>query len=133
LSIFGGVVQHCLYDRTKLVVLGLTETGQVQWNAQFLDFALRLGFDIRLCQGYRPQTKERAESGIKLRQAQLSSGVRFTDLDDLGRQARVWPDTVANVRRERPIPPGRGAGVPAPLARPGAAAAVAAGGAAGGP
>jgi len=105
---FGGVVQHCLYDRTKLVVLGLTETGEVQWNAQFLDFALRLGFEIRLCQGYRPQTKGRAERGIQYVKRNFWPGVRFTDLEDLNRQARVWLDTVANVRihgttRERPI------------------------------
>jgi transposase len=105
---FGGIVEHCLYDRTKLVVLGLAETGEVQWNAQFLDFALRLGFGIRLCQGYRPQTKGRAESGIKYTKRNFWPGVRFTDLDDLNRRARVWLDTVANVRihgttRERPV------------------------------
>ncbi len=105
---FGGVVQHCLYDRTKLVVLGLTETGEVQWNAQFLDFALRLGFEIRLCQGYRPQTKGRAERGIQYVKGNLWPGVRFVDLEDLNRQALAWLDTVAHVRvhgttRERPV------------------------------
>lgn len=105
---FGGVVQHCLYDRTKLVALGLDEAGEVRWNEQFLDFALRLGLQIRLCQGYRPQTKGRVESGIKYVKHNFWPGVRFTDLDDLNRQARVWLDTVANVRihgttHERPI------------------------------
>lgn len=105
---FGGVVQGCLYDRTKLVVLGRDEVGEVQWNERFLDFALRLGFEIRLCRGYRPQTKGRVESGIKYVKGNFWPGVRFTDLEDLNRQARVWCDTVANVRvhgttHERPI------------------------------
>ena len=34
-------------------------------NAAFLDFALRVGFDVRFCRAYRAQTKGRVESGIK--------------------------------------------------------------------
>lgn len=105
---FGGVPETCLYDRTKLVVLGLDENGEPKWNERFLDFALRLGFAIRLCQGYRPQTKGRVESGIKYVKGNFWPAVRFTDLDDLNRQALAWCDTVANVRihgttHERPV------------------------------
>lgn len=51
---FGGAPETGLYDRTKLVVLGLDEKGEPKWNERFLDFALQLGFGIRLCRGYRP-------------------------------------------------------------------------------
>ncbi|MBE3584426.1 MAG: IS21 family transposase [Limnochordaceae bacterium] len=95
---FGGVPETCLYDRTRLVVLGLDEHGEPQWNERFLDFALRVGFAIRLCQGYRPQTKGRVESAIKYIKGNFWPVVRFTDLEDLNRQALAWCDTVANVR-----------------------------------
>ena len=50
--------RRCLYDNAKEVTLGKDETARVQWNLRMLDFALRLGFEIRLCQPYRAQTKE---------------------------------------------------------------------------
>ena len=83
-------------------------TGQPVWNPQFLDFSLRVGFNAQLCHPYRPQTKGRVESGIKYVKRNFWPGVRFTDLDDLNRQALLWCDTVANVRihgttHERPI------------------------------
>jgi hypothetical protein len=61
----GGIARRCLYDNAKLVVLHRNGSGQPVWNERFLDFALRLGFEVRLCRPYRPQTKGRVESGIK--------------------------------------------------------------------
>jgi transposase len=105
---FGGVPQRCLYDRTKLVVLGTDAAGAPLWNERFLDFALRLGVAATLCHAYRPQSKGRVESAIKYIKGNFWPGIRFTDLEDLNRQARGWCDTVANVRlhgttQERPI------------------------------
>lgn len=105
---FGGVVNRCLYDNPKVVVLGRDHEGRPQWNSQFLDFALRTGFDIRLCRPYRAQTKGKVESGIKYVRYNLWPTVRFTDLADLNSQAQAWSDSIANVRvhgttRERPI------------------------------
>ena len=45
-----GVPRRCLYDNAKVVTLGKDETGRVEWNLRMLDFALRLGFEVRLCQ-----------------------------------------------------------------------------------
>jgi transposase len=105
---FGGVPQRCLYDRTKLVVLGRGTDGTPLWNERFLDFALRIGMDIQLCRGYRPQTKGRVESGIKYVKGNFWPGIQFIDDEDLNRQGRTWYETVANVRvhgttHERPI------------------------------
>ena len=36
-------------------------------TGRILDFALRLGFELRLCQPYRAQTKGKVESGVKYR------------------------------------------------------------------
>lgn len=104
----GGVPRRCLYDNTKLVVLHRDEAGEPVWNARFLDFALRLGFEVRLCRRYRPRTKGKVERGVGYVEKNFWPGARFVDLADLNRQVQVWLDTEANVRihgttRERPI------------------------------
>jgi transposase len=94
----GGLPQRCLYDNTKVVVLGRDGAGLPVWNTQFLDFSLRLGFSPQLCRPYRAQTKGRVESGIKYVRSNFWPGTRFTDDADLNRQALLWCDTVANTR-----------------------------------
>jgi transposase len=107
-TVLGGVPQRCLYDNPKIVVLDRDEAGQPVWNPRFLDFALRLGFDPRLCHPYRPQTKGKVESGVGYVKGNFWPSVQFVDDADLNRQAQTWVDTVANVRLhgttgERPI------------------------------
>ena len=63
-----------------------------------LDFALRVGFEIRLCQPYRAQTKGKVESGVKYVRGNMWPSMRFTDDADLNRQGLEWCDTVANRR-----------------------------------
>ena len=94
----GGVPLRCLYDNAKVVVLGREEDGRPRWNPRFLDFALRVGFDSRLCRPYRPQTKGRVESGIKYLRNNFWPSARFTDLADLNRQVREWCCSVADTR-----------------------------------
>ena len=38
--------------------LGTDEGGAPLWNARFLDFALRLGVEAKLCHAYRPQSTD---------------------------------------------------------------------------
>ena len=94
----GGVPRRCLYDNAKVVTLGKDEDGQIEWNLRMLDFARRVGFDIRLCQPYRAQTKGKVESGVKYVRRNMWPSMRFTDDADLNRQALEWCDAVANAR-----------------------------------
>ena len=94
----GGVPRRCLYDNAKVVTLGRDEDGRVDWNRRMLDFAMRVGFEIRLCQPYRAQTKGKVESGVKYARRNMWPGIRFTDDADLNRQALEWCDVVANAR-----------------------------------
>ena len=94
----GGVPRRCLYDNAKVVTLGKDEHGQVSWNLRMLDFARRLGFEIRLCQPYRAQTKGKVESGVKYVRRNMWPSIRFTDDADLNRQGLEWCDAVANAR-----------------------------------
>ena len=55
---FGGVTRRCLYDNAKVVVLERDDEGSDhEWNSRMLDFARRVGFELRLCKPYRAQTK----------------------------------------------------------------------------
>jgi len=94
----GGVPRRCLYDNAKVVVLGRDGAGAPQWNPRFLDFSLRVGFDLQLCRPYRAQTKGRIESGIKYLRGNFWPTARFTDRDDLNGQAWAWCDGIANQR-----------------------------------
>ena len=94
----GGVPRRCLYDNAKVATLGKDEDGQVEWNLRMLDFARRLGFDIRLRQPYRAQTKGKVESGVKYVRRNMWPSMRFTGDAGLNRQALVWCDGVANAR-----------------------------------
>ena len=94
----GGVTGRCLYDNAKVVTLGQDEAGRVDWNRRMLDFAMRVGFEIRLCQPYRAQTKGKVASGVKYARRNMWPSIRFTDDADLNRQALEWCDVVANAR-----------------------------------
>ena len=85
-------------DNAKVVTLGRDEAGQVDWNRRTLDFAMRVGFEIRLCQPYRAQTKGKVESGVKDVRRNMWPSIRFTDDANLNGQALEWCDVVANTR-----------------------------------
>ena len=61
----GGVPRRCLYDKAEVVTLRRDEERRPIWNRRMLDFAMRLGFEVRLCRPYRAQTKGKVESGVK--------------------------------------------------------------------
>jgi transposase len=96
---FGGIPKKGLYDNAKVVVIERGEGGEPVLNENFLDFSRRVGFDIRLCRPYRPQTKGRVESGVKYVRHNFWPTARFTDLAGLNRQALEWCTVVAD-RRE---------------------------------
>ena len=94
----GGVPRRCLYDNAKVVTLGRDEEKQPIWNLRMLDFALRVGFEARLCRPYRAQTKGKVESGVKYVRRNMWPSIRFTSDADLNRQGLEWCDVVANAR-----------------------------------
>ena len=94
----GGVPRRCLYDNAKVVTLGRDEEKRPIWNQRMLDFARRVGFEARLCQPYRAQTKGKVENGVKYVRRHMWPSIRFTDDADLNRQGLEWCDVVANAR-----------------------------------
>ena len=88
-AFFGGVPSELLFDQMRAVVVGdrRREGGRLLENREFLRFGAHWGFRIRACRAGRAQTKGKVERPVR---------------------ARLWLDTVANVRvhgtlMERPV------------------------------
>lgn len=88
---FEGLPQALLTDRMKNVLLQM-DGNTPQWNPLFADFLLSIGVTARVCRAYTPQTKGKVERSIGVIKSSLWPGIRFTNLDDLNRQARAWCD-----------------------------------------
>lgn len=104
---FGGHTREHLYDRPRTVCRP-GDGGRVIWNPTFKAFAEYWGFEPRLCQPYRAQTKGKVESGVKYVKRNFLPGRRFLDQQDFDEQLAEWNATVANVRvhgtvHERPV------------------------------
>ncbi len=95
---FGGVPKEILYDNMKQVVLFRDEQGKPHFQTQFLDFASYYGFLPKLCAVRRAKTKGKIESGIGYIKGNFLQGEVFKNLEDANSRARVWLDTVANIR-----------------------------------
>ena len=81
-----------------MLTLGPAEWKQPVCDRRMLNFALRVGFETRLCQPCRAQTRGKVEGGVKYAKGNMRSGMRFPDGAYLNRQRPEWCDTVANRR-----------------------------------
>jgi len=86
---FGGLPRAVLTDRMKTVLLDM-ETGQPHWHPRFQELVSALGISPRVCKSYTPQTKGKVERSVSVVKHDFWPGVRFTELDDLNRQAATW-------------------------------------------
>jgi transposase len=103
---FGGHTREHLYDRPRTVCH--PGEGRVLWNPTFKAFAEYWGFEPRLCQAYRAQTKGKVEAGVKYFRRNFLPGREFVDDVDLGEQLLQWLGEIADVRvhgttHERPL------------------------------
>src|SRR5262245_46656264 len=104
---FGGHTREHLYDRPRTVCAPAGER-RVAWNPTFKAFADYWGFEPRLCQPYRAQTKGKVESGVKYFKRNFLPGRQFVDEQDLRGPLGQWMAEIADVRihgttHERPI------------------------------
>lgn len=103
---FGGHTREHLYDRPRTVCQ--PSEGRICWNHTFKAFAEYRGFEPRLCQAYRAQTKGKVESGVKYFKGNFLLGRAFVDDVDLGEQLLQWMVEIGDIRvhgttHERPI------------------------------
>lgn len=93
----GGCPRHVIYDNMTQVTLG-RRAGAPLWNPTFLEFARHYGFEPRVCRPRDPDRKGKVERPFSWIYTELVVGNTFESWDDLNGRARVWMDTVANVR-----------------------------------
>jgi hypothetical protein len=63
-----------------------------KWNPIFADFMACIGVAARVCKSYTPQTKGKVERSVGVIKNGFWPGVRFSDIDHLNDQARLWCD-----------------------------------------
>ncbi len=94
---FRGVPAECVYDQTKLVAIK-EEFREVWFNERFYQYATCSGFEIRVCEGYDPQSKGQVEAGVKYVKNNFFYGEEFVDEQDLEQSLKSWIGGIANER-----------------------------------
>lgn len=94
---FGGRPQECVYDQTKLVVIE-EAFRELSLNERFARYATTVGFRIRACEGYDPESKGKVEAGVKYVKNDGLYGERFASWAELQAHLQQWLDETANVR-----------------------------------
>jgi hypothetical protein len=95
-SYFEGVTEECVYDQTKLVALK-EEFREVWFNEAFYQYATVARFDVRVCEGYDPESKGKIEAGVKYVKNNFLYGEEFTDFAALTERRLQWIEE-ANLR-----------------------------------
>jgi transposase len=105
---FGGVPAKIMVDNLKSAVLQRLAGVAPVFNARYADFARHYGFTIAPCNVARANEKGRVESGVGYVKKNLLRGLELTELGAIQAAAKVWLDTIANLRvhgetHQRPI------------------------------
>lgn len=96
---FGGrVPAEIMCDNTKTAVLAHPLGAPPVLNPTYLDYARHHGFAIKACGPRRAWEKGRVEAAVKYVKQNFLAGRALSDLATINAEARLWLDTVANVR-----------------------------------
>jgi hypothetical protein len=98
LAFFGGVPEKIMVDNLKSAVLKRFIGQDPVLNPRYRDFAAHYGFTIKPCAVAKGNEKGRVESGVGYVKKNFLSGLEISDFKVLGPGAKLWLDTVANVR-----------------------------------
>ncbi len=81
---FGGVPKEILFDNMKTVVdHAKSEYANPVVNQKMYEFSKDMGFEIKLCRAFRPQTKGRVENLAKIMDRLKVFNNNFETIDDL--------------------------------------------------
>jgi len=105
---FGGCPSRVMVDNLKSAVLQRLVGAAPVFNPKYLDFSRHWGFEIAPCNVAKGNEKGRVENGIGYVKKNFLSGLELPDFAALAPAAKLWVDTVANVRihgatHQRPI------------------------------
>lgn len=104
---FGGVPSRIMIDNLKTGVLKHAPGEAPVYNPRYLDFARHTGFSISACGVAKGNEKGRVENGVGYVKKNFLAGADLPDFAAINPAAKIWLDTVANVRihgetRQRP-------------------------------
>jgi transposase len=97
-SFFNGVPEKVMVDNLKSAVLRRTLGQTPVFNPRYKDFADHCGFAIAPCNVGKAHEKGRVENAVGYVKKNLLAGLDLPDFAALHPAARIWLDTVANVR-----------------------------------
>lgn len=94
----GAVPAEVMVDNCRTAVLA-HRVGEVPvCNPHYLDFARHYGFTVKPCGPHQPQAKGRVENAVGYVKKNFLAGRELGDVTTLNAEARIWLETVANVR-----------------------------------
>ncbi len=94
----GGFCQRLVYDNQTTVSLGRV-AGKTLWNPAFLEFVKFYGFTPWTTRVRDPERKGKIERPFPWIESDFLRGLKPSSWEDLNSRARVWMDTVANIRK----------------------------------
>jgi transposase len=105
---FNGVPAKVMVDNLKSAVLKRALGQAPVFNPRYLDFAGHYGFEIVPCNVGKGNEKGRVENAVGYVKKNFLSGLAIPDFNALNPEARIWLDTIANIRihgttREKPV------------------------------
>ncbi len=92
------VPEKVMVDNLKSAVLKRLTGEAPVFNPRYLDYSRYLGFTIKPCNVRKGNEKGRVESAVGYVKKNLLNGLEIPDFSALNPAARVWLDTIANVR-----------------------------------
>lgn len=95
---FGRCPKRVMVDNLKSAVLSHPAGQPVIYHPRYLDFAGHYGFEICACNVGAPNEKGRVENGVRYVKSNFLHGLGLDTFEPINPAARVWMDTVANVR-----------------------------------
>jgi hypothetical protein len=105
---FSGVPARIMVDNLASAVLKHPRGEAPVYNPKYLDFARQAGFTISACGVAKGNEKGRVENGVGYVKKNFLAGAEIPDFAAINPAARIWLDTVANVRihgetRKKPV------------------------------
>lgn len=97
LRFFGGRASVDVFDNMKTVVTGRVR-GEPIFHPTMIEYARVHGFAVSATKPRHPTGKPFVERGIGFLRTRFLTGVRYSDLATLERDAIAWRDTFANAR-----------------------------------
>jgi transposase len=97
----GGCPSAVIVDNCKTAILSHRLGGPPIFNPRYLDYANHCGFTVKPCGPRKPHEKGRVENGVGYCKKNFLNGLELEEFAPVNPAARIWMETIANVRIHR--------------------------------